>query len=205
VSKRKLVYPLLAAGMAILLSSCFVLQSFSILATSISPGDRTKAQFVLHPMQRGKMLSGVNIRNRHQFILVGVWNTGQLTIGKATWGTNGRFDGPEAMPVSPDLAQALSDNGVCVQDGLSFEQMFTGGTLTWKGFMTNGTVNDKGKVDVKAIVQVVLRAAGNADAGNYPVYGVTGGWIDEGTAGVDSGDSFYCTGIASSNVFIKNA
>ncbi len=104
--KKILVSSVMAGTLALLLSSCFVLQSFSILATSLHRGDKTKAQFVLHPFQEAATFQGENIRNRYQFIIVGVPDTGDLTVGSAKWGTNGKFGGPSQHPRSGALSGA---------------------------------------------------------------------------------------------------
>jgi hypothetical protein len=198
------VYPLLAAGMAILLSSCFVLQSFGILATSLRRGEKTKAQFVLHPMQEAAQYAGEPIRNRYQFMVVGVPDTdpNPLRILGAVWATNGRFGGPAPMVVSSALPLAMRDSGTCFASGLTFVDLYDSGELVFKAFLTNGPVNDHGKVDVKSIVQVGLRATPDAPRNaSYPVFGVTGGWADDGDGVVNGADVFWCTGIASSNVY----
>ena len=48
----------MGATMALLLRSCFVLQGFSVLATSVRPRGSTKAQFVLHPRKLSRPLFG---------------------------------------------------------------------------------------------------------------------------------------------------
>ena len=202
--KKILVSGVMAGTLALLLSSCFVLQGFSILATSLHRGDKTKAQFVLHPAQEAAMYQGENIRNRYQFILVGVPTGGDLTVGKATWGTNGKFGGPFNMPRSGALSganAATTIQNTCEANGLNFDAI-TG--MAWKGFMTPNPVNDHGRVDVKSIVQVVVKAAADATRNtSYLVFGITGGWGDLNDDGiVNNGDFFWCTGIASSNVYV---
>ena len=64
--KRKTLLPLSAMPMALLLSSCFVLQGFWINATSIVAGGKaTKATFEIHADSTTK-------DNGYQFFLVGV-------------------------------------------------------------------------------------------------------------------------------------
>jgi hypothetical protein len=198
---KKLVTAAGIAAMAFMLSSCFVLQGFSILATSLNPGQGTKVQFVLHPLQEEREYLGTPIRTKYQFVIVGVPDTGDLTIGKATWGTNGKFGGPQGMPASSALATTLSMNSECVSNGLDLSSI-TG--VNWKGFITLNPINDKGAVDQKAVVQVNLRAAADATAAtSNVVFGAMGSWQDDGNGTIGTEDTFWCMGIATSSVYVK--
>ncbi len=198
--KKILVSGVIAASLALVLSSCFALQGFSVLSATLAPGANTKAQFVMHPFQRARMYSGYNIRTLHQFVLVGVPTGGPLSVGKATWGTNGTFGGPQSMPAAGGLAAAIDLAGTCSSNGITFDNITN---TTWKGFLTLNPVNDKGKVGMKTITQVVVKAASDATSGSQPVVGVTGAWLDGGDGLLDGNDDIFgCTGIAWVNVFV---
>ncbi|HEX6131661.1 MAG TPA: hypothetical protein VF044_08000, partial [Actinomycetota bacterium] len=142
-----------AGSLAVFLASCgFGLQAFSLLAGSLEPGDKTIARFALRPLTEEK-------EKLHQFVLVGVPTDGDVTVGKATWGTNGKFAGPLKMPVSPDLASTLVAEGTCGSSGLQFEDI-TG--MKWKGFTTPKKIADRGLVGQKATTDVVVRAKSTA-------------------------------------------
>jgi hypothetical protein len=56
-------------------------------------------------------------------------------------------------------------------------------------------------VNQKAIVDVVVRAAQDADPPTSQVVGVTGAWTDSNDNGiVESTDSFACSGIGTSTI-----
>ena len=59
--KRKTLLALSAIPLALLLSSCFVLQGFWITATSIAPGQGTKAVFQLHAYSTTRR-QGISVR-----------------------------------------------------------------------------------------------------------------------------------------------
>lgn len=85
--------------------------------------------------------------------------------------------------------------------GLNFNTV-TG--VTWKAYLTPQKIRDFAQVEKKAIVQVVIKAkAGAAANTNYSIIGVSGIWVDDGDLTVDSGDNFYCNGIATSSVAIN--
>ncbi|MGZ8580706.1 MAG: hypothetical protein ACXWW9_05420 [Actinomycetota bacterium] len=194
--RKKALFGLLAVPLAFLLSSCFVLQGFWVVANSIPAGGKgTKAVFQLHP---SKYATG---DNGYQFFLVGVSNSNDLTVGKATWGANGTFGGPYKLPVSAPLAGAVATSGDCVSNGFNFGDA-TG--VTWKGFITPGTVNDRNKINKDLIVEAGLKAAADAEVNldNF-VIGVTGVWIDDDDSGTPSGgDIFYCSGVSQVNVTV---
>jgi hypothetical protein len=189
---KKVFVCLTAGAMALLLSGCFSLQGFSVLASAIAPGKTTKVQFVMHPI-------ATTPSREFQFVVVGVDDT-DLSIGTATWGTNRAFGGPKAMPAIPGFATAMATAGSCSSSGLAFSSI-TG--MIWKGFLTQHKVKDKGAVRQKVLTQVGLKAKASAspDTG-HAVAGVTGIWGDDGDSVVDSGDTFLCTGISTSSVYI---
>jgi hypothetical protein len=194
---KKLLNIALVAAMAFVLSSCFVLQSFSVLANSVAPGSATKAQFVLHPYSTSPSRA-------YQFVMVGV-DSADLSIGKATWGTNGTFTGPVPMPVQAALPGVLTTLGTCSSNGLDVSTV-TG--MTWKAFTTPTKIADKGLVAKKVVAQVVTRAKASAVSDtNHSVFGVTGVWVDNTSSGVvgspDAADTYYCSGIATSNLYVS--
>jgi hypothetical protein len=182
------------AGMAFLLSSCFVLQGFSVLANKIAPGGTTKAQLTLHP-------NTTSPDSGYQFVVIGVDDSNELKALKATWGTNGKFGGPFAMSVSAPLPQAITDSGAffCKSNGFDYTTL-TG--LTLKGYITPNKVKDKGLVNTKAILQVGIKAVGDSTSGEKAVIAITGKWQDSGDGIVNSDDTFYCTGIAQVSVYV---
>jgi hypothetical protein len=201
---KKLAMVAMGAAMAFLLSSCFVLQGFSVLANSVRPGNSTKAQFVLHPFQEAREYppggGGVAIRTNYQFVVVGVPTSGDLTVGGATWGTNGSFGGPQAMHASAALPAAMDSAG-CSSNGLDFSSI---SNTTWKGFLTLAPINDKGAVNDEAVVKVVIKAkASAATATSNAIFGVQGTWTDDGDGVVNDADTFTCMGIASSSLYVR--
>jgi hypothetical protein len=196
---KKLVTTIGILAMVFVLSSClFVLKGFSVKANSLSPGETTKAQFVLQPYSTEAL-------KQFQFVMVGVDDTADLAVGKATWGTNGKFTGPVPMTSEPALPGVLTTAGYCSNAGLDLSDL---SGITFRGFLTPTKVSNKGLVDQKAIVQVVLRtkAAASLDQ-SHTIVGVTGMWVDNtgsGTLGApDLQDTFYCTGISTSSLYVK--
>ena len=193
--RRKVGFDLGATALVFLLSSCFALQSFTVLDYIIAPGQKTTAQFVLRPM------SAANKNNVPRFVIVGVPSGDNLTIGKATWGTNGTFKGP--VPMAANGAILTSIGTQCEQAGLNFADV-TG--TDWKAFLTPENIPDGGKTAKKAVVQVSIKAAADASTGvNYAVVGVSGDWLDDGDDAVGPEDGFVCFGIATSSVLVKAA
>lgn len=195
--RKKLLRGLMAVPLVVLLSGClFLLQGFVVLDGSLSPGQNTKARFTVRPAD--------NEPDRvFQFVVVGVPNGGNLTVGKAIWGTNGKFGGPKKMPVSPGLPAAMQAANTCAQSGFSFNDV-TG--TKWKAFLLR--VRTKGKVNQTARIDVTVRAALGATGGtNYQVLGVTGIWIDDTSAGtvgqVDAEDGFICSGFGTSSIWVS--
>lgn len=195
--RKRLVRGLLAVPLVLLLSGClFLLQGFVVVDGNIGPGQKTTARFTLRP--------ATDTSERvYQFVVVGVSNGGDLTVGKATWGANGKFGGPKPMPVSPDLPAAMQTADTCSTSGFAFSDVTN---TTWKAFMIR--VRTKGAVNQTSRVDVVVRAAQDAGTGaSYQVLGVTGIWVDDDTNGtigeVDSEDGFACSGIGTSSVYVS--
>lgn len=190
---RRILLVAMSAGLALVLTGCFAMQGFVLLASSIVAGDKTKAQFTLRPFEAAE--------NRNfQFVVVGVPTGGDLAVGKAIWGANGKFGGPVGMPVFPGMGATLASSGQCDSNGLDFAAI-TG--TKWKAFMTSSKVNDHGNVAQPSIVNVTVRAKSTAGTDtNYKVFGVTGVWIDDGDDIVEAGDTWYCTGIASTALYV---
>lgn len=162
-----------------------------MLDGTLSPGDKTKARFTLRPATTDKT-------RVFQFVVVGVDDGGNLGVGRATWGTNGRFGGPRTMPQSGPLPAAMAAGGDCVTSGLSFTAITN---VTWKAFMIE--IRTRGKVNLNAIVDVVVKARPGATVGVYPVVGVTGIWLDDGDGVVNAADQFACSGMATSTVNVS--
>jgi len=162
----------------------------SFTANSIAAGEKgTKAVFQIRPAKQGAD------DRAHQFFLVGVEDI-DLKVGKATWGTNGVFGGPYPLPVSAGLDATIGSQ--CQSNGFNLADA-TG--ITWKGFVTPNRINDRDRVNKDVLVQVGLKAAGTASAGDYGVIGVTGAWLDDGDGVPEGGDdSFLCTGVSQVSV-----
>jgi hypothetical protein len=192
--RKKALFGLLVIPLALLLSGCFILQGFWVVANSVVAGGKgTKAVFQLHP-------SAATGDTGYQFFLVGVDDGNDLTVGKAKWGTNSTFGGPYALPVSNPLAAAVDASGDCVSNGFDFGDV-TG--VTWKGFITPAPVNDRNKVNKDLLVTAGIKADAAATEGDYPVIGVTGVWIDDDGSGTPSGgDIFYCSGVSQVNLSV---
>jgi hypothetical protein len=189
--KKKLFRSLMAVPLVVLLSGClFMLQGFVVLDGHIEPGTKTKARFTLRPA------TATNDRI-FQFVVVGVDDGGDLAVGKATWGTNGKFGGPKKMPVSPGLPAAMDASNDCVVSGFNFGSV--SGT-TWKAFLLE--VRTKGKVKQAATVDAVVQATQGATEGPWPVIGVTGKWVDDGDGLVNAVDTFTCSGASTSSVYV---
>jgi hypothetical protein len=196
--RKKLSLAVGATALALLMSSCFVVQSFTVLDYTLKPGQATKAQFTLRPSNADNA-AGVPFNGPHyQFVLLGVPNPGDLTALTAKWGTNGLFGGPLTMAVNGGLVAAIG--GACGSFGLDLTDI-TG--VTWKGFITPVKIRDRNQFEKKAIVQVGFKAQADAVAGdNWQVFGVAGDWIDDGDDTLSGGDFFACAGIESATVQI---
>ena len=190
--KRKTLLALSVIPLTFLLSSCFALQGFWIAANQIEAGGKaTKAVFEIRPATSTS-------DNAHQFFLVGVTDDNDLVAGKATWGTNGTFGGPYPLPVSAGLATVIG--GDCAQNGFNLADV-TG--VTWKGYVTPTSINDKNKVNKSVLVQVGLKAVDAATVTDQPVIGVTGAWADDGDNVPEGTDTFLCTGVSQVSVNVR--
>jgi hypothetical protein len=199
--RKKLSFVLGTGLLAVLLSSCFALQGFVILDYTLTPGQATKARFTLRPMHANYKVAG------RQFVIVGVNalvnEDTDIAVTKAVWGASGTFGGPTPMAVEADLITSLGTD--CEASGLNFADI-TG--VTWKAFATPTNVNDKGKVEVKAVVDVTIKAkATQVDPGeNYAIMGVAGLWSDDGDGNPEpsgAGDSYLCWGISTAGINAK--
>jgi len=112
---RRAATLLAAAVLPLVLSSCFVLQSFGVTAGTLTPGAKTKAVFTLRP-------NSTSPDTNYQFVVVGVDDPAQLAVGKATWGTNGRFGGPAPMVAESGLDEALVAAS-CGSNGVMFDEI----------------------------------------------------------------------------------
>jgi hypothetical protein len=195
--RKKLLRGLVAVPLVLLLSGClFVLQGFVVLDGSLRPGQKTIARFTVRP-------ANADPERVWQFVVVGVPNGGNLKVGKAVWGTNGKFGGPKKMPVSPGLPAAMQSADTCGQSGFSFSDV-TG--QTWKAFLLR--VRTKGKVNETARVDVTVKVPQGATPDTaYQVLGVTGIWVDQTGSGdvgaVDDGDTFLCSGLGTSSIWVN--
>jgi hypothetical protein len=187
----------LAAGMAMLLSSCFTLQSFSLQIGALKRGQSTNAVFVVRPYSANKTVYS----KLRQFVLVGVDLPADVTIGKATWnsGKNKNFGKAQSMPVASSLAGAIGTD--CDSNGLTYSTI---SGITWKGFITLNPVNDKQLVGQTLTIKVGLKAtAGATHKDSVTVMGITGAWQDDGDGLMNAPDSFLCTGNATTTIYIK--
>ncbi len=195
---KKLSLVALAGAMALLLSSCFTLQSFTLQNGALKRGQSTKALFVVRPFSTVKA-AGISVA--HQFILIGVNNAADVTATNAIWNVNKnkKFAPKQSMPVSSALATAIGTD--CDQNGFTYSTI-TG--VTWKGFITLNPVNDKQLVSQTVAIQVGLKVkAGAAHHDNVSVIGLTGAWSDDGDGIVNAPDTFLCSGNATTFLFIK--
>ena len=193
--RKRLSYALGAGALALFMSSCFVLQSFTVLDYTLTVGQSTKAQFTLRPTDT---TPGPNYR---QFVLVGRSST-DVSVLAARWGTNGKFGGPFAMPSNASLPGAIGSD--CSSNGIDYASI-TG--MTWKGFITPLNVRDRGLVEQKALVQVGIKATASASPGNlYTIIGISGAWIDDGDDIPENNadDIFFCNGIGTSAVTVRS-
>jgi hypothetical protein len=182
-------------AMALLLSSCFTLQSFILQKGALAPGSSTSVLINVHPYSA----VDTTFRKEYQFVLVGVDTPADVSVGTAKWDTKGVFNGPQAMVVQSGLLATIGTS--C--DGSGFSLSGLSG-LTWKGFTTQSAVSDKGLVSKSAQIQVGIKAKGTATADdNVQVVGVTGMWDDATGDGVTGDDTFACTGNGSAELYIK--
>lgn len=194
--RKKLGFALGASALALLMSSCWVMQSFTVLDYTLTVGQSTKAQFTLRPTDQ---TAGPNYR---QFVLIGksTSTSADLAVGQARWGTNGRFGGPYVMPSNASLPGAIGSD--CTSNGIDYASITN---MTWKGYITPLVVRDRGRVEQKSLVQVALKATANADPGSfYTIMGISGAWIDDGDDVPDANDTFFCGGIGTTAVYVLN-
>jgi hypothetical protein len=194
--KKKLLLVLGTGALAILMSSCFLLQSFTILDYTVARGQLTKARFNIRPSHEDP---GAQLR-AYQFVLVGV-TTPDISVGKAVWGSNSQFNGPLTMGANGAIATSIGSD--CSSNGLNYNSI-TG--ITWKGYLTPQKINDRGLVEKKAVVDVNIKAKASASVGSsYTVMGIAGAWTDvNDDQTVDPGDSFICWGIGTSGLYVKS-
>jgi hypothetical protein len=195
--RKKLSFALGIGALTLLMSSCFVLQSFTVLDYTLTPGQGTKVRFTLRPTTES-----FGATPQFQFVIVGVETGTNMVVGKATWGTNGLFRGPLPMPVSGALVAAMgSPDSACSRNGIDLADITN---ITWKAFITPQKIGDGNLFDKKAVVEVNIKAGASAPTGeNHIVMGVSGEWQDINTDDiVDAGDGFDCSGIASSPVYV---
>lgn len=191
---RKLLVTAGIGSLAFLLSSCFVLQGFSIGKGALSPGQSTKINMTVHPW----LASGNPFSRAYQFVLVGVDTPADLGVGGATWGTNHKFGGPKPMVVQANLYSTLGT--ACDGTGFSLSALSSN---TWKGFVTQTPIKDKQLIATSVKISVGLNAKGGAASGDYvQVVGVTGIWQDATGDGLTGDDTFGCTGNGSGAVTI---
>lgn len=198
--KKKLSLGLGTGVLAVVMSSCFVLQSFTVLDYTLTPGQGTKVRFNLRPTSLNAFTG-----RQFVFVMVGVESPAgsQVTVGKATWGTNGLFGGPLPMPANGALPAAMGASD-CAGNGFDFTNT-TG--IVWKAFLTPQKINDGNKFEQKSVVDVTIHAAAGATTDtNHTIFGISGEWDDNNANDtVDSADFFGCTGIASSPIYVKAA
>jgi hypothetical protein len=189
--RKKWLLGLVAVPLVLLTSCLFMLQAYIVLDGNLGQGEKTKARFTLRP-------ANTDNERVYQFVVVGVTDGGDLKVGKATWGTNGKFGGPRAMPVSQPLPAAMTTADTCSTSGFDFASV---SGITWKAFMIQ--IRTKGKVNQKAVVEAVVKATQGATTGtSYSVIGVTGIWIDDGDSVVNGADTFICSGASTSSVYV---
>ncbi len=190
---KKLVSVAVVAALAFVLSSCFVIQGFIVGPGAITPGSSTKAILTLRP-------ASTSPDSERQFVVLGV-DDSDLAMGKGTWGANGLFGGPFTMGTEPGFAAVLAGEG-CSSNGLDFASI-TG--MTWKTYLTPAKVRDKGLVDKKAVVEMLVKAKATASSDTLHVlFVVTGIYDDSNDDGiVDSADAFLCGGLSSASLYVK--
>jgi hypothetical protein len=192
--RKKLGFVVGGIALTLLLSSCWIQQSFSVVDYTVDTGQTTKAQFVLRPLDEALKT------NTHQFVLIGVTNSDVIGASNAKWGTNDKFGGPLNMPASATLAGAIGTD--CDSNGVNYSTI-TG--FDFKGFVTPHAIRDRGLVESKAVAQVSLKVKAGASVGvTYTVMGISGSWVDDGDGLVNSADSFTCWGIGTSGIYVKS-
>lgn len=189
--RKKWLLGLVAVPLVLLTSCLFMLQGFIVLDGNLGQGEKTKARFTLRPYDETN-------ERVYQFVVVGVTDSGDLKVGKATWGTNGKFGGPKPMPVSQPLPAAMATADTCSTSGFDFASVTS---TTWKAFMIR--IRTKGKVNQTARVDAVVKATQGATTDtSHSVIGVTGIWVDDGDGIVNDVDTFICSGAGTSSIYV---
>jgi hypothetical protein len=196
--RKKLSFAVGATALTLLLSSCFVIQSFTVLDYTLKPGQATKARFTLRPANWDNQIGPPVTGAQYQFVIVGVPTGEDLTALGAKWGTTGTFGGPLTMAVNGGLVAALGS--ACGSYGLDLTDI---SGITWKGYITPTKIRDKNLFEKKVVVEVGVKAQGDAVPGdNWQVFGVAGEWVDDGDDTLDGGDLYGCTGLEIASVHI---
>jgi hypothetical protein len=196
--RKKVGFGLLGVSLSLLLSGCFMLQSFSILDYTLSPGQSTKARFTLRPSNFDQRVVGIS-GPQFEFVVIGIGDDSELAVQTAKWGTNGDFGGPLTMPANGTLLAAMDDT--CGANGVNFTDITS---VVWKLFVTPVEINDRNRYERKAVVEVGIRAKVAATVGNEEeVIGVAGEWSDTNNNNApDGGDFYLCEGIETGWVHI---
>ena len=168
--RKKVGFGLFGVALSLLLSGCFMLQSFTLLDYTLSPGQVTKARFTLRP-SNFEQITGLP-GAQFEFVVIGVADDSELAVTTAKWGTNGSFGGPLTMPANGTLLAAMASS--CSGDGINFNDI-TG--ITWKLFVTPIEIADRNRYEQKAVVEVNIKAKAAATVGNEEeILGVAGEW-----------------------------
>jgi hypothetical protein len=190
--RKKVGFGLFGVALSFLLSGCFMLQSFTLLDYTLSPGQITKARFTLRPSNFDQNIG--NPGPQFEFVVIGVADDSELAVTTAKWGTNGSFGGPLTMPANGTLLAAMASS--CSGDGINFTDI---SGITWKLFVTPIEIADRNRYEQKAVVEVNIKAKAAATVGNEEeIFGVAGEWSDDGDNNPDGGDFYLCEGIETS-------
>lgn len=197
--RRKLGVAVSLFALTFLLSSCFLVQSFSVLDYTLNPGQQTKARFTLRPSNLDNLTGPPITGAQYEFVILGVPSGGELSVQNGRWGTNGKFGGPLLMSINGGLVAAIGSQ--CTSNGLNLQEI-TG--VTWKSFITPVKIRDRNQFEQKAVVEVNFRAKATAEGGEpSQVFAVAGEWVDDDLDDiVDSDDLFACSAIESAWVHI---
>ena len=198
--RRKLGFAAGLFALTFMLSSCFLLQSFAIVDYTLTPGQGTKARFVLRPSNIDQIIDLPGAQ--YEFVILGVPTGGSLSVQNGRWGVNGKFGGPLLMSINGGLVTAIGTQ--CSSNGLNLNEI-TG--ITWKSFITPVKIRDRNAFEQKSVVEVGFKAKATAEVGvPTQLFGVAGEWVDDDEDDtVDADDSFGCAAIDSAWVHIKAA
>jgi hypothetical protein len=206
--RKKLGIAVGVVALTFVLSSCWVLQNFSIADYTLTPGQATKVKVTIRPMGSSYAVTGLR-----QVLIIGIGgvaageNTDIAILNNARWGINGKFGGPTPMAVENGIVSSIVP-GECTGSGLDFTDITT---VVWKAFATPTNRNDQGKPELASVMDVSIRAkAAEAEVGeNYTVMAVAAAWHDDGDGTPEdsaSTDDYYtCWGIATGNVYVRAA